>query len=390
MDHSVLAPSAASMWVMCPGWVVMSQSFPELTDTEHSRTGTAAHEVAAKFIDSYARGGAYNPQIGDITSNNVVIDEEMLDAAEYFAGKCREIMLRTGVFGGESFGLERRLTMSSINEHVFGTPDFFIVDLKNNTVYISDFKYGHDPIEVFENWQLIAYAAGVVDHLLRFTPFVLDRQHGMKFVLNINQPRSFHADGPLRTWTTTLGNLLPYFQRMKDAAALAMSGLGETQSGPHCRYCPARHGCQSAISASVRLYEVASQALPLYMSDEATATQLAIVTRAVKQLEAIKDALEQQVENMVRSGKHVPGYGVTQTVGRQTWSKPIDEVFLLGDMLQIDLRKPTAVTPKQAIKLGIDEAVIKEYTHKPVTGLKVVPDDGSKARHIFGDNNHGK
>lgn len=385
MTHSIIPPSSAEIWVNCPGWVVMAQLYPETEESEASRLGTAAHEVAAQYIDSYARGSVYNPKVGDITSNNVVIDDEMLDACELYADSVHEIMLSSKVFGGVHFGLEAKLTMPRINEHSFGTSDFFLFDHKNLILYIYDFKYGHDPVEVFENWQLINYAAGVIEHLLKHTPFIIDSMNEkLKIVFRIAQPRSYHRDGPIRSWGITLGQLWPYFERLKEAATLALSGLGQAISGPHCRYCQARHGCEAALNAGVRLYEVAAQALPLDMSVQALAVQYTIVKRARKQLDALEDALGQQIETLIRTGKHVPGYMTQPKQGRETWAVPAEEVFALGDLMGVELRKPTAVTPKQAIKLGIDKNVIKEYSHKTTSGLEVVQDDGKQARLIFG------
>lgn len=384
MSHSIIPPSSADIWTACPGWVIMSQSFPETEETEAQRLGTAAHEVAAQYIDSYSRGAMFNPKVGGITSNNVVIDDEMLDACELYADNVREVMISSGVFGGHFLGLEQSLKMPSVHELSFGTSDCFIFDLKNMTVYIWDFKYGHDPVDVFENWQLLNYAAGVIEHLKTHFPFVESHNQNMRFVFRISQPRSFHRDGPIREWSTTLGEITGYILRLKTAAELALSGLGETKSGGHCKYCQARHACPSALNAGVKLFEVASQALPLTMSNEALATQLAIVSRAYKQLASIKDALEQQVESLIRSGKSVPGYITQPKLGRETWKVDVSEIHALGDMLGVDLRKPSAMTPKQAIKLGIDKDVIKAYCHQTTSGVEIVPDNGKKARLIFG------
>lgn len=382
MTHSIIPPSSASIWVNCPGWVLMAQLHPETEESEAARLGTAAHEVAARYIDSYARSAVFNPKVGEEMSNGVIIDDEMLDACELYADNVRGLMISSGVFGGVYFGLEKRLTMPRVNEHSFGTADFYLFDHNNLTLYVYDFKYGHDPVEVFENWQLINYAAGIIDELMRHTPLFSDTD--IKIVFRVAQPRSFHRDGPIREWRTSVSELWMYVDKLRAAAELALSGLGKTVSGPHCRYCQARHGCESALTAAVRLYEVAAEALPLDMDVNSLAVQYSIVTRAYKQLAAVQDALGQQIETLIRSGKHVPGYITQPKQGRETWAVDPEEIFALGDMMGIDLRKPTAVTPKQAVKLGIDKDVIKEYSHKTTSGLEVVQDDGSKARLIFG------
>ncbi|MEG1884853.1 MAG: DUF2800 domain-containing protein [Alistipes sp.] len=384
MSHSILAPSSANMWSKCGGWVVMSQSFPEPSQTtDAARIGTAAHEVAARYIESHARAKTYSPVAGELTDNDVTIDDEMLDACEMYADNVREVMIQTGVFGGSFLGVEMPLKMPMINDHMFGTADCVLIDTANKTAYVWDYKHGFDPVDVYENYQLISYAAGVIDYLTTHTPFLGSQNQDFKFVFRIVQPRAMHRHGPIREWSVTLAELRPYLDQLSQAATLAMSGVGQTQSGPHCRYCPARHACESAISAGVGLYEVAAQALPLDMTPDAVAAQLAIVTRASRQLESIKDALEQQVEALIKKGTNVRGYIAEPRRGRETW-KDLDQVFALGDMLGVDLRKVSAVTPKQAEKLGIDGSVIKEYIHSPVTGTQIVPDNGNKAKLIFG------
>lgn len=386
MTHSLLPPSSADMWSKCGGWAVMSQSFPETEETEHQRLGTAAHEVASLLIESYTRGGnaVYSPNIGDVTSNGVPIDEEMLDCCEMYAEDVREVMVRTGAYAMPYLGIEQRLEMPSISEWSFGTSDCFIFDAKEKTIYVWDYKHGHDPVEVFENRQLINYVVGVIHHLKKFTPLLEDFVPSIRVVFRVVQPRSFHRDGPIREWVTDMARLAPLIHELTLAATENTSGVGEIRSGAHCKYCPARHGCQSALNSSAQLYEVAGQALPLNMSKEAIAVQLSIVTTARKRLASIEDALMQQVETMIRKGERVPGWMAQPVKGRETWAVPIEEVHALGDFSQIDLRKQSAVTPKQAIKLGIDKDVIKAYTAKTSTGIEIVPEDGNTLRLIFG------
>lgn len=373
MTHSIIPPSSAHVWTACPGWVTMSQCFPQTDETEAQREGTLAHDYAARLISSHARANSEPVNIDD---------DEMREAVEMYAGNVREVMLQTGVLGGHAFGIEQPLKMGYIHDLSFGTPDCFLFDAKNLTVYLWDFKFGYDPVEAFRNWQLINYAPGVVAHLQAHTPLLSDTK--LKFVFRIVQPRAFHRDGPIREWVVSHEELRPYIDSLREKATEALLPDAPTQSGAHCKYCPARHACPSALQAATSLYEVAGQSLPLDISIEAQAVQLRIVRRAAKHLEAIKEALEQQIESHIRAGKHVPGFAVAQKLGRQKWSVDIEQVVALGDMFGVDLRKNDAVTPKQAIKLGIDESVINGYSQKTSSGIEIVEDDGSKAQHIFG------
>ena len=376
------------MWANCSGWVTMSLACPEDGDSEASRLGTAAHEIAAQYIDSYARGAVFNPQLGQMTSNNVVVDDEMLDAAEMYADDVRTVMLSARTFAAPFLLLEQTLDIHRISEHCFGTPDCVIFDHTNLKLYIWDFKFGMDPVEVYQNLQLVSYALGVIEYLKKRTPFIEETMASkLEIVFRVAQPRAFHPDGQIREWRSYLGELFPLFTVLQGAAAKALSTHAENQSGPHCKYCPARHACPAAIQSGFKLFEAASVPLPAQMSDAGLSTLLALTQRASKQLEALRVGLEQQVEARVRLGARVPGYRVDSKQGRLTWSKPIEEVSQLGDLMGIDLRKPTLVTPRQAEKLGIDISVINEYTHKPVTGVHVVADNGSKAKLIFGAKN---
>lgn len=364
----------------------MSQSFPETEESEASRIGTAAHEVASRYIESYTRGAAYNPKVGGVCSNGVVIDDEMLECCEIYADDVRAVMVQTGAFAAPYLGIEQRLEMPIISEHSFGTSDCFIFDAKNHTLYMWDYKHGHNPVEVFENEQLISYAVGAVEYLKKHTPMTTENVGTLRVVLRIVQPRSFHRDGPIREWSTTMPEIAQHVRVLQDAAALNLSGNAPTISGPHCKYCQARHGCGSALNSGAQLYEVAAQPLPLEMNKRALSVQLSIVMAARQRLKSIEDALMQQVETMIRRGEIVPGFMTQPKQGRESWSAPIEEVFALGDMMGIELRKPVAVTPKQAVKLGIDKEVISTYSAKTTTGIEVVPEDDKKLRLIFGAN----
>ena len=74
-------------------------------------------------------------------------------------------------------------------------------------------------------------------------------------------------------------------------------------------------------------------------------------------------------------------------MGREVWNKPTAEVLALGELMGFNLAKPAAViTPNQAVKLGLDEKIVKTYAIRPKGEMKLAQDDGSLARKIFGGN----
>ena len=136
--------------------------------------------------------------------------------------------------------------------------------------------------------------------------------------------------------------------------------------------------------------EYLGQPDPVNLPPMALATELNILKDAAVILEARKTGLEQQAEMMIRNGKVVPGWALERTVGRRYWNAnvPAEEIAFMGDMMGQQLRKPLQlITPTQAIKAGIDEAVIEQYSSRPPGAVKLTRETTNHARKVFGANN---
>ncbi len=387
MSHSIIPPSSAHIWGAtngCTGWVQMSRQYPELESSVESDEGTAAHEIGADLITSYTTGGSltFKQFESRQADNGVVFNEGMFDAADVYATDVRDVMIKTGVFGGENFGTEHHIHAKGIHELSEGTLDQFIFNAKNKHLYIWDFKYGHGVVEVFENWQLINYVKGLLEQI--GVNGSEDQQFTVHF--RIVQPRAFHSDGMIREWVVKASDLRSYFNILEMNAEIALGEDAKCVSGPHCKHCSARHVCKAALECGINLYEVVSQPTPQELSNQALSVQLSIIKRAKKQIELLETGFEEQVKSIIKSGEIVPGWVIKQGYGREKWDKPIAEVVAMGEMFEKDLKKPIeAITPVQARKLGIDDSIIKAYSVKPLSGLKVTFDDGSKTKQLFGD-----
>ena len=381
--HSVIAPSAAHIWGApsgCRGYVAMAAAYAEDGDSEPAREGTATHEIVAAMIAAHSRAGIDYPTadlvVGRPASNGVIFDADMYDAADLYAKDVVNVMYSSGVM---TPGVEQRVTAAAIHELSAGTPDCFIYDAHRRTLYIWDLKYGFGVVDVFENWQLINYYAGIKQTL--GINGIDDQSLTVKF--RIVQPRAFHRDGPIREWLTTGAALRPLVNQLHHGAHEALAPNAATRSGAHCRYCPARTHCTAAIEAGVSLYEAAGLPLPVEMSPTAVAAQYTITVRAAAHLKSMAAGLEEQIKSMIRRGVNVPGYLAQTGYGRERWAAPAADVIKLGDMLNIDLRTGDAVTPAQAKKLGVQPDVIAAYSERPASGVSIVADDGRKARAIF-------
>lgn len=383
--HSVLPPSSAKIWGKpggCTGWVGMSQMVPDLSDdNEDAKAGEASHEAGELLIRKATRadvGPVLN--IGDTATNGVIVDREMLESAEMYAENVLTELSNRIVKGAISYAIEDRLTISRVHELCFGTPDMWLYDPNSNELFIWDYKFGHLIIEAFENWQAICYLAGLLPYL------GIDGQLDQKTTVRVRivQPRASHPEGPIREWSFPASEVRGKINVLEANAKIAMSPAATLQTGSQCRRCHARHACPEALKAGMSFYEMAGAPVPVELSPESLGLQNAIVTRAIEQLKGLKTGYDEQIKALQKSGIVVPGWGLEPAVGHETWSRPVEEVIQLGDLMGQDLRKLGAITPNQARKLGIDNAVITAYSHKPNAGFKLVQDDGTKARRIFG------
>lgn len=354
----------------------MMEAFPQTDESDDSAEGTASHEVGRLMIWK-ALHGDIGPELvpGDTAQNGVMIDEEMVEAAEVYAEDVIAEYRRRVVNAGTIYGLEIRVDCPGVHPESFGTPDFWLYDPSESLLIVWDYKYGHLVVDAYENWQLANYTAGLVTELA-------DRDILNEVEFRISQPRAFRPRNIPARWRVPIGRLEPMFGVLRERAVESMGPNGVCRTGKHCRRCNARHGCGTALTASLTLFEAASAPAPVELSVQALGLQLSVVTRAIDALTGLKTGYEEQVSALIRGGQHVPWWSMESVAGREAWTKPVAEVFALGDLLGINLRKDAPITPNQARKLGVDNTTLAMYSGRN-SGLKLVFDTGEKARKVF-------
>ena len=384
MTHSIIPPSSAGIWGKpdgCTGWVLMNQLYPESEERPEAAEGTASHWVASEVLESYRPGApsliTCQQLAGETSPNGVVITEEIADGADLYVKDVLQVCQERGLLG--SLAIEQHIQIPRVHDLSHGTCDCYIWDKANGELFIWDYKFGYEVVEAFENWQSINYLAGIFDEC---GIDGLKDQH-VRVNMRIAQPRAYHREGLIREWKVLASDLRAHFNILKSNADKALGPNATFNTGSHCKHCPGRHACLPAIEAGAKLYEAASAPTPVEMSNDAMGVQLSIIKRAKKHLESLESGFEEQIKSKLYAGQNVLGWATEPSFGREKFDRPYDEIVAMGDMLGKDLRKKVTVTPKQAIKLGVDEAVIKEYSIKTRTGLALVPDNGNKAKQVF-------
>lgn len=365
-EHAPLQPSSASRWVQCAASVGLEGLYPD-KDAEQAAEGELAHLVVKHhFAGTHNTPGTLSPDVTD----------EMLDGAELIYDHVQEV--RSKRHPHATLHIEERVDCSDIHPQCWGTPDVRLLDVGSNELDVWDYKFGHKHVEVVENWQLLAYAIGALKHYGSATT------ESIRINLHIVQPRDFHPDGPIRTWSIYGSELKKYLPVLQAAANEAMGARPTARVGDECRYCRARHACTTLQTAAFEAVTLAGRAHPHDWEPDAMGRELALLKSAEDLLKARISGLENEVLGHIRLGRPVVGWMTKQGEGRQKWVKPIEEVLALGEMLGVDIAKKGAVTPKQAIKAGIPAAVVSTYSEVPQGELKLVRDDTRLARRAFG------
>jgi hypothetical protein len=370
--HSVLAPSSADRWVPCPGSVPLEAQYPE-DDSLEAKEGTAAHWFASQSLKlALGQIEAFDDKIAP---NGIPIDDEMREGVPTYV----EDVLKTHAVYGErkTLVVEHQVKCPSVHADNWGTTDAALYDQETATIHIWDFKWGHGFVEVFENWQLLDYLAGVLDELKEDRP-------EYKIILRIVQPRSYHKDGPIREWKLTSTQAREYTRHLNSAAHEARGNNPATRPGLHCTHCLARHACKALQATDLDIVDRSSDATPLDLPPAALGKELSALRRARALLDARISGLESQAEAEIRKGVSVPGWTIEHTTGREQWARSDEEILLLGEMLGIKLDAGVKlVTPNQARKLGLDETMCREYSERRAGAAKLVPVSTVAARKAF-------
>lgn len=358
-QHSKLPPSSAARRMACPGSRAMAERYAHEEENEASKEGTIAHEVAAHYLQQGQR---------EFVGTNPGITPEMLEGAQYYLETVSRFI------DPNQIHVEEKISCTSIHPAMWGTPDAWGIDSDWN-LHVFDFKYGFTPVDAFENWQLLAYACGIVDVYAFTTPI-------KNIYLHIVQPRDYVSSSKHKTWVLSKDELMTYRQRLVVSEAESMSPHATLRVSDQCKYCPARYACPALQAAAFGAAEVSFRDTPQGLSPRAVGAELKLLHEARDLLEYRITALETQAQHLLQAGEHVDHFELATVEGRLNWSTNKEKVIELGLLEGIDLRKEDIITPTQAIKAGLSQDAILKYTERKQS-LKLSKIDVNKAKAVF-------
>lgn len=364
----LLRASATPRAFNCPGSVLMEQLVPPVPDSDDSREGTAAHEVADMVMKGVIT--LAEEMIDRKTSNGVIVTGDMANHVQGYIDFLRQ--------PGLPVNTETPVRFEFGSYNIEGTCDANSFDQPKGILRVADLKYGYRIVEAEGNWQTTSYGIGLAMKLLQVPGVKINEVH-----LTVYQPRPFHAEGEARTEVVTFQELNERAEKGRQISDVINGPNPPVQTGSHCKYCPALHTCPAAQQAGMNAVDVAGSAIPQVLSGEALASEMITMRRAKDMLQNRIDALSDIAINRIKDGAGVPGWGLEPSTGKSTWTVDAETLKLMTGINLIDEK---LCTPAEAKRRGVPEELVKSLTERPFRGWKLTEVDlTKKAKGLFND-----
>lgn len=289
-EHSEISPSMLHRIMgdsPCHASVRMGRNIAEPPSSEAAALGTALHEIAEKHLMDETDSG--DPTI-----------QKYLDYVRATAGLYE-------------ISVEEKLGLNAWVPDMFGTADAVIDDEDRKILHVIDLKTGQHPVKPKDNFQLMAYALGVIGP--QNDKHAFNMWDGYQVALHIAQPPIDN----FTKWTVPIEEIWAFGEDLRAAGKAALSPDSEFNSTEsNCRWCKAAGVCPELHKKTVEVMGKRFDPLPpTQLSDE----ELALILTNKKDIEfylraAYKHALERWV-----GGKPIRGFKLVEGTKKRVWGE---------------------------------------------------------------------
>lgn len=250
VKHSKLSASSAHRWLVCPGSVSLSESYPD-SSSQAAEEGTAAHALAEHKVRKALKLRSKRP-VSKYDSDEMEACTD--DYRDYVIGCYTE---EREACPGTKILIEQMVDYSAYCPEGFGTCDCIIVS--DRKLHIVDLKYGVGVLVSSErNPQMMLYALGAIE--------LFEDLYDFEDVeLTIFQPRREN----ISSYETTVEDLKKWAEEVvRPKAQKALSDSAEFHPDEAaCMWCKAKNTCRARaeVNMSMLRYEFA---MPPTLLDE--------------------------------------------------------------------------------------------------------------------------
>jgi len=313
-QHSDFGPSQIEAILRCPGRVRMCKGLKNAS-SKYAAEGTFAHQLAEQFLKHDPSEVEIQGLLGNkkqIDGHEIPITEEMLAAVNTYVNHCRS--LKSNFSCNEA--IETHTTLEHIGlPEVYGTLDYAISNVDQDTLFVRDFKYGKG-LSVSPEWnaQLLCYAAG-------HHAYASIQGHAHNTInIGIVQPRI--SEEPLiwevpyrevRNWC--LKKLVPAIKQAKQYDSPCVPG------DVQCRWCAAKGECaalKNDVIATISKDFVVTKVLPFF--DKIPTHQAKAIIQKKKRIVDFITAVENNLRARLQTGEKIEGIQLKQGRQRKKWN----------------------------------------------------------------------
>ena len=366
--HSLNSPSSFARRRACPGSASLEKLLPD-SESVYAAEGSAAHNLGEVCLEKGASPKDFIGQkMGEFTHKDgtveeFIVDGDMVDAVNVYVDYCRPLMT------GQMVAIEERYQLDYLGEDESGSSDFTAI--KDNILHVVDYKHGKGvAVDAYENIQGLNYALGAAN---RYDNYPWD-----KIQITIVQPRAFHKDGVIRSWTLDREDLFDWKLEFAEIAERTRSEYPEFAVSSNCRFCKAVFGCKAHANfveevTKMSFENPSSEPIDYNMlsDDEILDLVFEKIPLIEKWCQSVKDYAQKRAEEK----NPLPGSKLVQTRERRMWANPADAEQQLGSIDGAYVRK--FLTAPQMEKL-LGKKKFAEFEHlveKKSTGVVLVPED---------------
>lgn len=365
--HARLAPSAAKLWMTCPGQPALAELVPD-ESSDYAREGTTAHEVARRCLIPHPATGtlaARNPDhlIGQVVEG-VEVTQEMVDAVRVYLSYCVQ-----NTTNGDIIRIEERLRL---NDDVWGTGDFLRYRPSTGELLIVDYKHGAGIyVDVYENYQTLIYALMAAKLFQKIT----------RVKIVIVQPRC--GDEQVREWETDSLRILEWEADVNEAVARTRAANAPLVPGNHCK----NHLCKVRATCPALKQMAQTRARETFkVNTNMALTDLAARLEEVAALQTYITAVEDLAYQLAMKGQAIPGHKLVWKRPQRQWLDEREALEVL-ESLGLDrdqVSKLTVKSPAEVEKLLPPKVrpVLKDYYSKVSSGLTLVHESDKRPEHF--------
>jgi hypothetical protein len=346
--HALLSASSAARWLACPPSAVAAEAYPA-QDTEFTREGTLAHEVAEVAARLRVTGDPRRVWDLYIPTEENGITAEMLECAEGYADYIQELTKSEDAI----VLLEQRVDFSPWVPDGFGTCDCILI--QGDTLTIIDYKYGQGvPVSAVGNPQMKLYALGALNDYGIALDVTKTEKH-------IYQPRINNVS----VCHLMVEDLMEWAEKeVKPIAAKASKGKGQYSAGAWCKFCPHAGRCRQLTKTCTEFVETHDLrvAVPVLAPHE-VAEVLAMEAQITLWLEKVKA----QAMTTLLDGGEVPGFKVVE--GKQGNRKWTDEMRVAETLVRYGYHQEDFTETKLLSPAAMDKSIGKKKVAELLDGM---------------------